>query len=57
MEAPSECFQLAARYERLAAEATDEVRRKELLDAAAQWRTLGNDLQSEETTRPPPSRA
>jgi hypothetical protein len=53
METARECYQMAEQCKQQAAGVKNEQARQILLEAAAQWRRLGDDLKSKES---PPSR-
>lgn len=50
METPRECYQMAEECERQAATVHNERARHLLLEVAAKWRQLGDDLEAEAVT-------
>jgi len=57
METPRECYDMAEQCERQAATVKNERARELLLEVAAKWRQLGDDLKAEKsfTSRARPS--
>jgi hypothetical protein len=53
MDNSAECFEIARQCERNAAEVKSEQARQILLETAAQWRRLGENLKSCGTIAPP----
>ena len=49
METPRECYQMAEQCEQQAATVKNERARRLLLEVAAKWRQIGDDLEAEKS--------